>query len=85
MITGKRMSQQDTAKNSKLIINPEFKKQLLLLKSTANAELNIQVSLDKMVSDKQYRLTVLSELDGLGSDEFNGLVRQINIPPFTLN
>jgi len=71
------MSVQDTTKNNKLIINPEFKKQLLLLKSSANAELNIQVSLDKMVSDKQYRLTVLSELDGLGSDEFNALVTQL--------
>ena len=75
------MSVQNSHKNSKLIINPAFKKQLLLLKSCANAELNIQISLEKMVSDKQYRLTVLFELDGLGSDEFNGLVRQLKHTP----
>lgn len=63
--------------NRKLIINPEFKKQLLRLKKCAHAELNIHVSLDKMVTDKQYRLTVLNELDGLGSDVLNRLVRRL--------
>ena len=71
------MPGQESVKKQKLIINPEFKKLLLLLKNIANTELNIQISLDKMVSDKQYRLTVLSELDGLGSNELNSLVKQL--------
>ncbi|PKF62627.1 cell envelope biogenesis protein OmpA [Psychromonas sp. psych-6C06] len=75
------MSAQETSNNRKLIINPEFKKQLLLLKSSANEELNIQISLDKMVSDKQYRLTVLTELDGLGSDALNELVTLLKHTP----
>ncbi|WP_022940229.1 substrate-binding domain-containing protein [Psychromonas hadalis] len=75
------MSAQESITNRKLIINPAFKKQLLLLKSCANAELNIQLSLDKMVSDKQYRLTVLTELDGLGSERLNDLVTQLKRLP----
>lgn len=78
---GGLMCTQEATNNRKLIINPEFKKQLLLLKRNANAELNIQISLDKMASDKHYRLTVLSELDGLGSDVLNTLVTQLKHTP----
>ena len=71
------MSVQESTTNEKLIINPEYKQQILALKTIANTELNIQISLDKMVSDKEYRMTVLSELDGLGSQTLNELVSQL--------
>tara|TARA_R110001583_G_scaffold10698_9_gene49223 strand:+ start:9510 stop:11381 length:1872 start_codon:yes stop_codon:yes gene_type:complete len=72
-----KMSVQESTTNEKLIINPEYKQQILALKTIANTELNIQISLDKMVSDKEYRMTVLSELDGLGSQTLNELVSQL--------
>jgi len=75
------MSTQEVADNKKLIISPEFKKQLLSLKRIANAELNIQICVDKMVSDIHYRLTVLSELDGLGSDALNILIAKLKRAP----
>lgn len=75
------MSVQENTSNEKLIINPEYKQQILALKTIANTELNIQISLDKMVSDKEYRLTVLSELDGLGSQELNELITQLKQMP----
>lgn len=77
LLLGIQMSVQESTTNEKLIINPEYKKQLLALKTAADTELNIQISLDKMVSDKEYRLTVLSELDGLGSQELNDLVAEL--------
>ncbi|PKF62629.1 cell envelope biogenesis protein OmpA [Psychromonas sp. psych-6C06] len=67
--------------SKKLIINPAFKKQLLLLKKNALDELQIQISLDKMVNDKQYRQTFLNELDGLGSESFNDIVAQLKRIP----
>ena len=71
---GKRMQAEKT-------INPKFKKQLLLLKSCAKSELDVEISAQKMVSDKHYRLTVLTELDGLGSDTLNKLVTQLKQMP----
>jgi len=62
-------------------INPEFKKQLLLLKNRAETELNIQISIQKMVSDTLYRNTVLTELNGLGSDTLNELVSVLKHTP----
>ena len=75
------MCAKATRNDRKLIINPEFKKHLLLLKRSVSAELDIQISLDKMESDKQYRFMVLSELDGLGSKALNELVSLLKQTP----
>ena len=70
------------ANNSRdLYINPEFIKQLSRLKNSAEDELNIKFSLKKMVSDKQYRFAVLSELDSLGSDLLTELVTNLKHTP----
>ncbi|GLS89154.1 membrane protein [Psychromonas marina] len=62
-------------------INPKFKKQLLLLKNCAKSELDIEISVHKMFSDKHYCLTVLSELEGVGSDILNDLVTVLKHTP----
>lgn len=67
--------------NRKLVLNPKFKQQLLRLINLAKEDLNIHVSSKKMIADKQYRLTVLSELDGLGSDLLTELVTQLKTLP----
>jgi len=66
-----------TDSNRKLSINPAFKKQLSRLQNIAKEELNIRISSHKMITDKQYRLTVLSELDGLGSELLTEQVNQL--------
>lgn len=75
------MHSQQTTNADKPIINPEFKRQLQFLQKMAYEELNIQISVDKILSDESYRRTVLSELEGLGSDALNKLVTQLKHTP----
>lgn len=57
--------------NSKLSLNPIFKEQLFLLKTSAQNEFNVHLSINKMAHDKQYRNTVFNELNELGSEKLN--------------
>jgi len=75
------MPATDSSTNRKLSINPTFKKQLTRLKNIAKEELNIRISSQKMIADKQYRLTVLSELEGLGSELLTEQSKQLRYTP----
>lgn len=57
-----------------LILNPDFKRKVVKLKVLASSEFDIQLSLDKLVLDEQYRHTVFYELASLGNEQ---IVQQI--------
>jgi len=67
--------------NKKQVLNPKFKQQVVRLKNLVKEDLNIQISSNKMLSDKQYRLTVLNKLDDKGSDLLTELVVQLKNTP----
>lgn len=60
-----------SSEDGKLNLNPVFKEQLGLLQAAAKSEYDIQISLDKMVHDKNYRETVLNELSELNNATLN--------------
>jgi len=75
------MLSTETNLNRKLIVNPEFKRLLLLLKTQATQELNIIISTEKMIANKEYRLSVLAELERLGSGALTSLLGRLKHTP----
>ena len=58
------------------VLNPDFKNKVVKLKALASRYFDIQLSLDKLVLDEQYRQTVFEELSRLGNEQ---IVEQIKL------
>lgn len=69
---------------NKLVLNPEFKSQLVELKSAVKTAFDIQLSIDKLVLDEQYRATVLEELMSLDNDAINQRISALQNTPVYL-
>lgn len=70
--------------DNKLVLNPEFKSQLVALKAAVKKAFDIQLSIDKLVMDEQYRASVLDELLSLDNAEINESITQLQNTPVYL-
>ncbi|WP_354624727.1 phosphate ABC transporter substrate-binding/OmpA family protein [Psychromonas sp. MME2] len=64
-----------------LALNPLFKEQLGLLQSATKSAYNIQLSVDKMIHDPNYRQTVLDELSELNNATLNQYIHVLQRTP----
>jgi len=60
-----------------LILNPDFKNKIVELKTLASREFDIQLSIDKLVLDEQYRQTVFDELGSLGNEKISQQIKSL--------
>lgn len=64
-----------------LILNPDFKSKVVKLKALASSGFDIQLSLDKLVLDEQYRGTVFYELGSLGNEQIIQQIKSLQRTP----
>lgn len=60
-----------------LILNPDFKNKIVELKTLASRKFDIQLSIDKLVLDEQYRQTVFDELGSLGNEKISQQIKSL--------
>tara|TARA_R110001583_G_scaffold11613_9_gene52243 strand:- start:35676 stop:37562 length:1887 start_codon:yes stop_codon:yes gene_type:complete len=63
--------------NQQLILNPDFKSKVVELKTLASRAFDIQLSIDKLVLDEQYRQTVFDELSCLGNEQISQQIKSL--------
>lgn len=72
------------AEENKAVLNPEFKRKIVELKGMVKNEFNIQLSMDKLALDEQYRLTVFEELTSLDNKQVTYLIKSLQNTPVYL-